>query len=131
MWWCCGNLRQKVIDISAPQCNCGEVWTDLQGHTNIALQCSVVPIYQLLSATSHHSIRPHFKLKWISLSCDTGLQQHHNFCAGECSNATQLRHSINGPSVSYMLSSCSRWNGKKDKHSFFGIFKDWCSRFLL
>ena len=29
MWWCCGDLRQKVMDISAPQCNCGVVWTDL------------------------------------------------------------------------------------------------------
>ena len=28
MWWCCGDMRQKVIDISAPQRNCGVVWTD-------------------------------------------------------------------------------------------------------
>ena len=25
MWWSCGDLRQKVIDISAPQHNCGVV----------------------------------------------------------------------------------------------------------
>ena len=29
MQCCCGDLRQKVIDISAPQCSYGVVWTDL------------------------------------------------------------------------------------------------------
>ena len=45
MWSCCGDLRQKVIDISAPQCNCGVAWTDLNSsiaelvtwHRSIAL----------------------------------------------------------------------------------------------
>ena len=29
MRWCCGDLWQKLVDISTPQCNCGVVWMDI------------------------------------------------------------------------------------------------------
>ena len=43
MRWCCGDLRQKVIDISTPQCNCSVVWTDLY-----TLKIHTAPLENLL-----------------------------------------------------------------------------------
>ena len=35
MRWCCGDLRQKVIDILTSQRTCGVVWTDLKAKVKL------------------------------------------------------------------------------------------------
>ena len=52
MRWSCGELRQKVIDKLAPQCNCGVVWTDLKSNQAYHVKSPSLSVYIWLTCST-------------------------------------------------------------------------------
>ena len=91
MRWSCGDLRQKVIEISAPQRNCSVVWTNLKIMVEIVLkqqpQDLTVVAWDLHSQVFSHWI--------VSLFCLTShltrlTHRYDSDCYGESLNSVSV-----------------------------------------
>ena len=97
----CGDLRQKVMDISAPQRNCSVVWMDLYLHFQLYIsnivgcpKARLIPM-QIYSRSQNQFIcntRAHYTTTGPIMLCIMGISLHYGIVA---SSFNQLLHAAN------------------------------------